>query len=81
MLGIGFLADASLGTKHRQIWAGTRRRVLQHLCDTPTGIGPEVFAYMGPNGSYTGRNITAGDIEFYEQHGWYVYDGGSHYYL
>jgi mannosyl-oligosaccharide alpha-1,2-mannosidase len=48
---------------------------------SPTGIGPEVFAYMGPNGNYTGANITAEDIAFYGQHGWYVYTGNSHYYL
>ena len=48
---------------------------------TTTGIGPDAFAFMGPNGSYTGKNITTGDIEFYEQHGWYVHDGGSRYYL
>lgn len=48
---------------------------------TATGIGPEVFAYIGPNGNYTGVNTTAEDIEFYEEHGWYVYSDFSYYYL
>ena len=48
---------------------------------TAAGICPEVFAYIGPNGNYTGTNITAEDVAFYEQHGWYVYEDYSYYYL
>jgi len=42
-----------------------------------TGIGPEVFAYTGSDGgNYTGGpGPSASDQAFYNQHGFYVYDG------
>ncbi|CAE6517761.1 unnamed protein product, partial [Rhizoctonia solani] len=45
---------------------------------TTTGIGPEVFAYIGPDGNWTGSTPSASDIEFYRKNGFYVY-GGSNY--
>ncbi|KAH7339611.1 seven-hairpin glycosidase [Rhizoctonia solani] len=46
---------------------------------TGTGIGPEVFAYVGPDGSYTGTSPSASDLEFYQKNGFYVYNGYAYY--
>jgi len=47
---------------------------------TATGIGPEVFAYVGTDGNYTGGNApTASDTAFYNTAGWYVFNGYSYY--
>ncbi|KAF8739874.1 glycosyl hydrolase 47 family, partial [Rhizoctonia solani] len=46
---------------------------------TGTGIGPEVFAYVGSDGSWTGQNQTASDLEFYRKNGFYVYNGYAYY--
>ncbi|CAE6414848.1 unnamed protein product [Rhizoctonia solani] len=46
---------------------------------TGTGIGPEVFAYMGPDGSYTGTAPSTGDLEFYRNNGFYVYNDYAYY--
>ncbi|KAF9517655.1 glycoside hydrolase family 47 protein [Hydnum rufescens UP504] len=48
---------------------------------TVTGIGPEVFAYIGSDGgNYTGGpRPSPSDMDFYNQHGFYVYNGYSYY--
>ncbi|CAE6516520.1 unnamed protein product [Rhizoctonia solani] len=46
---------------------------------TGTGIGPEVFAYIGPDGDYTGASPSASDLEFYQKNGFYVYNGYAYY--
>ncbi|KAH7339610.1 seven-hairpin glycosidase [Rhizoctonia solani] len=46
---------------------------------TGTGIGPEVFAYVGPDGSYTGTSPSASDLEFYQKNGFYIYNGYAYY--
>ncbi|CAE6482965.1 unnamed protein product [Rhizoctonia solani] len=46
---------------------------------TATGIGPEVFAYVGPDGSYAGISPSASDLEFYQKNGFYVYGGYAYY--
>ncbi|KDQ13363.1 glycoside hydrolase family 47 protein [Botryobasidium botryosum FD-172 SS1] len=51
---------------------------------TATGIGPEVFAYVGSDGgTYTGAGLSTSDLNFYNQvgfyHGFYVYPGGYGY--
>ncbi|KDN45181.1 hypothetical protein RSAG8_05096, partial [Rhizoctonia solani AG-8 WAC10335] len=47
---------------------------------TGTGIGPEVFAYVGPDGSSTGGNAPSPrDLEFYQKNGFYVYNGYAYY--
>jgi len=43
---------------------------------TATGIGPETFAYISSDGNYTGSNITAQEVAFYDEHGYYVTDPG-----
>ncbi|KAG8713685.1 maturation of Asn-linked oligosaccharides protein [Ceratobasidium sp. 395] len=47
---------------------------------TATGIGPEVFAYIGPDGSYNG-GVTPGqtDLDFYNKNGFYVYNNYAYY--
>ena len=38
-----------------------------------TGIGPESFAYVSSDGTYTGDSLlTAEQIEFYSNHGYYI---------
>ncbi|CAE6482957.1 unnamed protein product [Rhizoctonia solani] len=47
---------------------------------TETGIGPEVFAYIGPDGDWTGGEApSAADLLFYKKNGFYVYDGYAYY--
>lgn len=49
-----------------------------HGLVTPsTGIGPEIFAYVGSDGgNWTdGPPPSVSDQAFYDQHGFYVYDG------
>ncbi|CAE6452479.1 unnamed protein product [Rhizoctonia solani] len=46
---------------------------------TGTGIGPEVFAYIGPDGDYTGASPSASDLEFYQKNGFYIYNGYAYY--
>ncbi|CAE6357474.1 unnamed protein product [Rhizoctonia solani] len=46
---------------------------------TATGIGPEVFAYIGLDGNYTGVSPTASDLEFYQKNGFYVYNNYAYY--
>ncbi|CAE6430566.1 unnamed protein product [Rhizoctonia solani] len=46
---------------------------------TSTGIGPEVFAYIGRDGDWTGVTPTASDREFYQKNGFYVYNGYAYY--
>ncbi|KAG8747223.1 maturation of Asn-linked oligosaccharides protein [Ceratobasidium sp. 414] len=46
---------------------------------TITGIGPEVFAYMGPDGNWTGSTPSSQDVAFYKQNGFYVYSGYAYY--
>ncbi|TDL22866.1 seven-hairpin glycosidase [Rickenella mellea] len=52
---------------------------------TATGIGPEVFAYISSNdlnGTFTGGDPpSVTDLAFYEQHGFYIFNGGSDYIL
>ncbi|KAL5522646.1 hypothetical protein ACEPAG_8664 [Sanghuangporus baumii] len=49
---------------------------------TATGIGPEAFAWISPEGNFTGGNApTASDLEFYSEHGFYVLNGASQYIL
>ncbi|EJD51253.1 seven-hairpin glycosidase [Auricularia subglabra TFB-10046 SS5] len=47
--------------------------------NTSTGIGPEVFAYAAADGNYTGGTPTAADLEYYNEHGWYVYNNNAYY--
>ncbi|KZV95871.1 seven-hairpin glycosidase [Exidia glandulosa HHB12029] len=49
--------------------------------NTTTGIGPEVFAYSSKDGNYTGATPSADDLAFYQEHGWYVYNGAGYYIL
>ena len=47
-----------------------------------TKIGPEAFAYESSDGDYTGgTSPNADQDDFYEQHGFYIVDGGSDYIL
>ncbi|CUA69784.1 mannosyl-oligosaccharide alpha-1,2-mannosidase [Rhizoctonia solani] len=47
---------------------------------TGTGIGPEVFAYVGPDGGYTGGPApSANDADFYRENGFYIYNGYAYY--
>ncbi|CCO27119.1 mannosyl-oligosaccharide alpha-1,2-mannosidase [Rhizoctonia solani AG-1 IB] len=48
---------------------------------TATGIGPEVFAYIGPDGNWTGSTSAPDreDLDFYRQNGFYIYSGYSYY--
>ncbi|CAE6517766.1 unnamed protein product [Rhizoctonia solani] len=46
---------------------------------TGTGIGPEVFAYVGPDGSYAGASPSVSDLEFYQKNGFYIYNGYAYY--
>ncbi|EJC99387.1 seven-hairpin glycosidase [Fomitiporia mediterranea MF3/22] len=49
---------------------------------TATGIGPETFAWMSEDGNFTGGNPpSASDLKFYDEHGFYVLNGGSDYIL
>ena len=41
---------------------------------TLTGIGPESFAFVGTDGNYTGSSISADQLNFYNQHGFYITD-------
>jgi len=60
-----------------------------HICSTK--IGPEVFSFISkvtnqpPNGTddgnFTGNAITAADLAFNSQHGFYIFDGGADYIL
>lgn len=40
---------------------------------TETGLGPEIFRFLGPNGEVTGPNMTAQDQEFNKKHGFYIW--------
>ncbi|CAE6513969.1 unnamed protein product, partial [Rhizoctonia solani] len=40
---------------------------------------PEVFAYVGSDGSYTGTSPSTSDLEFYQNNGFYVYNGYAYY--
>lgn len=44
-----------------------------------TGIGPEGFAFKSAKGTYTGKSLSSDDSTFYDQHGWYVFNGASYY--
>lgn len=47
-----------------------------------TGIGPETFAWISSDGNFTGGPDPApSDLEFYEKHGFYIFNGGSDYIL
>ncbi|RPD61256.1 glycoside hydrolase family 47 protein [Lentinus tigrinus ALCF2SS1-6] len=46
---------------------------------TATGIGPEAFAYISKDGNYSGSTPSAGDIAFYNKHGFYITT--SYYYM
>ncbi|KZT25742.1 glycoside hydrolase family 47 protein [Neolentinus lepideus HHB14362 ss-1] len=48
---------------------------------TATGIGPEVFAYFSSDGNYTGVTPSTSDYAFYQEHGFFIYDGASDYIL
>lgn len=49
---------------------------------TATGIGPETFAWISPAGNFTGGTPpSASDLAFYNEHGFYVLNGGSDYIL
>jgi len=42
---------------------------------TLTGIGPESFAFISPNGNFTGGSpITSDQLAFFEKHGFYITD-------
>ncbi|KAB5594713.1 Mannosyl-oligosaccharide alpha-1,2-mannosidase [Ceratobasidium theobromae] len=43
---------------------------------TATGLGPEIFGYVGPDGDYAGlMRPTSADLEFYKKNGFYSYGG------
>ncbi|KAF8183018.1 glycoside hydrolase family 47 protein [Mycena galopus ATCC 62051] len=45
---------------------------------TETGIGPEAFAFLSPDGDYTGANApTSSQLAFHDKHGFYI--TASHY--
>ncbi len=47
-----------------------------------TGIGPETFAWISSDGNFTGGDApAASDLKFYDEHGFYIFDGGSDYIL
>ena len=47
-----------------------------------TGIGPETFAWISPDGNFTGGPDPApSDLAFYAEHGFYIFNGGSDYIL
>ncbi|KAH9814163.1 family 47 glycoside hydrolase [Melampsora americana] len=39
---------------------------------TATGLGPEVFRFVGPNGKVTGPDMTEEDRKFNKKHGFYI---------
>ncbi|KAG9077462.1 maturation of Asn-linked oligosaccharides protein, partial [Ceratobasidium sp. 370] len=42
---------------------------------TATGLGPEIFGYIGPDGSKAGRvEPSSADLAFYKQNGFYSYN-------
>lgn len=48
---------------------------------TSTGIGPEIFAFMSSDGSYTGGGTpTQANIDYYNIHGNYPYESYTYYY-
>ncbi|KLO09026.1 glycoside hydrolase family 47 protein [Schizopora paradoxa] len=49
---------------------------------TATGIGPETFAWISSDGNFTGGDApAASDLQFYKEHGFYIFNGGSDYIL
>ncbi|THH06123.1 hypothetical protein EW145_g4301 [Phellinidium pouzarii] len=49
---------------------------------TATGIGPETFAWISSDGNVTGGTPpTPSDLEFYSEHGFYIFNGGTDYIL
>lgn len=48
---------------------------------TLTGIGPEMWAFASSDGNYTGGTATQADLDYYNLHGYYPYDGYTYYYL
>jgi mannosyl-oligosaccharide alpha-1,2-mannosidase len=50
--------------------------VLNALILPRTGIGPETFAFISSDGNFTGGGgPTAAELNFYNQHGFYITDG------
>lgn len=47
---------------------------------TATGIGPEAFAFIGPDGNYNG-GVAPGtaELDFYKKNGFYVYNNYAYY--
>lgn len=45
-----------------------------------TGIGPEAFAYFSNKGNNTGQTVTAADLAFFDEHGFFI-ESGSEFYL
>ncbi|QRV76043.1 glycoside hydrolase family 47 protein [Ceratobasidium sp. AG-Ba] len=53
---------------------------LTDACWNTTGIGPEVFAWVGPDGSYAGSiSPSSQDLEYYKANGFYVYNNYAYY--
>lgn len=60
-----------------------RRKSISHLSpeasrpnfQARTGFGPEVFAYAGNDGNFTGGSPSSDDLDFYNKNGFYVYGG------
>ncbi|EKM58119.1 glycoside hydrolase family 47 protein [Phanerochaete carnosa HHB-10118-sp] len=46
---------------------------------TATGIGPEAFAYFSNKGNITDQTVTAEDLAFYEEHGFFIQSGAFYY--
>ena len=50
--------------------------LLNHLsASARTGIGPEDFAFISADGNYTGKTISADQLAFYGEKGYYVTSG------
>ncbi|PLW40231.1 hypothetical protein PCANC_17957 [Puccinia coronata f. sp. avenae] len=45
---------------------------------TATGLGPEIFAFMGPNGETSGPKPSPQDVEFFRTNGFYIVNPAYH---
>lgn len=70
--------------QRHSVGQNTILRMPPHLTTQPnsTKIGPEAFAYTSSDGNYTGGTApNATQLAFYQQHGFYIVDGGNDYIL
>lgn len=65
LVGIRMLAQRTF--THRRFWCSIL------IFFYRTGIGPETFAFISPDGNFTGGDpITPDELAFFEQHGFYI---------